>query len=86
MNEMAYLHMETSDGISTLTLDRPKHNVFNIDMIKAFNSALERLIDDPSLKCLVLKGRGPSWCAGVDVGDHRPEMVEEMIPCFNRMF
>jgi cyclohexa-1,5-dienecarbonyl-CoA hydratase len=86
MSEPTYLKAETSDGIARVTFARPKHNVFNIAMINEFNSVLEALIDDTSLKCLVLLGDGPSWCAGVDVGDHRPEMVDEMIPVFNRIF
>jgi cyclohexa-1,5-dienecarbonyl-CoA hydratase len=86
MSELAFLKAETSDGIARVTFARPKHNVFNIAMINEFNSVLETLIDDRSLKCLVLLGDGPSWCAGVDVGDHRPEMVDEMIPAFNRIF
>ncbi len=31
--------------------------------------------------------RGTSWCAGVDVGDHKPEIVDKMIATFgNRSF
>lgn len=86
MSELTYLKAETADGVAKVTFARPKHNVFNIAMINEFNSVLEKLIDDVSLKCLVLLGDGPSWCAGVDVGDHKPEMVGEMIPAFNRIF
>lgn len=86
MSELKFLKAETTDGVARLTFARPKHNVFNIAMIYELNSVLEALIDDDSLKCLVLLGEGPSWCAGVDVGDHRPEMVDEMIPAFNRIF
>lgn len=75
-----------SDGVARLTLARPKHNVFNIAMMQELNAALETLIADSGLKCVVILGDGPSWCAGVDVGDHKPEMVDEMIATFNRIF
>ncbi len=75
-----------SDGVTRLTLARPKHNVFNIAMMEELNAALEALVVDSSLKCVVILGEGPSWCAGVDVGDHKPELVDQMIATFNRIF
>jgi cyclohexa-1,5-dienecarbonyl-CoA hydratase len=75
-----------SDGVARLTLARPKHNVFNIAMMQELNAALESLIAERGLKCVVILGDGPSWCAGVDVGDHKPELVDQMIATFNRIF
>ena len=75
-----------SDGVARLTLARPKHNVFNIAMMEELNTALEALVVDSGLKCVVILGEGPSWCAGVDVGDHKPELVDQMIATFNRIF
>ena len=75
-----------ADGIARLTFARPKHNVFNIAMMQELNAALESLIADSGLKCVVILGEGPSWCAGVDVGDHKPELVDQMIATFNRIF
>jgi cyclohexa-1,5-dienecarbonyl-CoA hydratase len=76
--------LEKSDSIATLTFARPKHNVFNIDMMNLFCDTLEDLSKDSDVKCLVIKGQGSSWCAGVDVGDHKPEMAGQMIATFNR--
>ena len=76
--------LEKSDGIAAITFARPKHNVFNIDMMNLFCDALENLSNDSDIKCLVIKGQGPSWCAGVDVGDHKPDMADLMISTFNR--
>jgi len=73
-----------ADGVARLTFARPKHNVFNIAMMQEFNAALETLIAERDLKCVVILGEGPSWCAGVDVGDHRPELVDQMISTFNQ--
>lgn len=73
-----------ADGVARLTFARPKHNVFNIAMMQEFNAALESLNAEKDLKCVVVLGEGPSWCAGVDVGDHRPELVDKMISTFNQ--
>lgn len=78
--------LEHSDGVARITLNRPKHNVFNIAMLQEFNGVLEQLLSNNDLKCLVILGEGRSWCAGVDVGDHKPEVVDDMISTFNRMF
>ena len=76
--------IETSDSVATIPFARPKHNVFNIDMMNLFCDILEDLSNDSEIKCLVIKGQGSSWCAGVDVGDHKPEMADQMITTFNR--
>jgi len=86
MTESKHIQIQTSEGIARITLARPKHNVLNIEMMKELNSVLEKLAKDNTLKCIAIFGDGPSWCAGVDVGEHKPDMVAEMIPTFNRIF
>ena len=86
MSHLKFINHEIVDGVATLTFNRPKHNVLDIEMMNELNGQLETLANDGSLKCVVLAGDGPSWCAGVEVADHRPEMVDEMIATFNRIF
>ncbi len=85
VSELKYLKFEKTGGAARITLARPKHNVFNIDMMNELNTLLEGLNSDKELKCLVILGEGRSWCAGVEVGDHKPEMAPEMMAVFNRM-
>ena len=85
MSELKYLKFEKTNGVAYVTLVRPKHNVMNIDMMNEINSLLEALGSDNELKCLVFLGEGKSWCAGVEVGDHKPEMAPGMIAVFDRM-
>jgi len=86
MSESKYLKIEIADGVARITFARPKHNVFNIEMMNEFNAMLKDLANDNDLKCVVLLGEGRSWCAGVEVGDHKPDMVHDMITTFNRSF
>ncbi|MAF33393.1 MAG: enoyl-CoA hydratase/isomerase family protein [Desulfobacterales bacterium] len=86
MTELKNIQIETSDGVAKITLSRPKHNVFDIEMMRDLNAGLENLLNDPQLKCLVFLGKGPSFCAGVEVNDHKPEKVDDMIATFNRIF
>jgi len=84
MSENQTIIIEKSENVATIIFDRPKHNVFNIDMMELFCDSLDDLLNDADIKCLIIKGQGSSWCAGVDVGDHKPEMANRMIATFNR--
>jgi len=86
MPDLKYLKVEDTDGVARITLARPKHNVLDIEMMNELNGQLEMLLADQALKCVVVLGDGPSWCAGVEVADHKPDMVDEMIATFNRIF
>ena len=81
-----YIKTEVEDGIARIIFNRPKHNSLSIAMIKEINLELGALLADKSLKCLVISGEGKSFCAGVDVEDHKPDVVDEMITTFNRLF
>jgi cyclohexa-1,5-dienecarbonyl-CoA hydratase len=86
MTQLNFIQLQKADGIARITLARPKHNVLNIDMMNELNGELDLLAVDDDLKCLVLLGQGPSFCAGVEVGDHKPGQVHEMIRVFNGIF
>ena len=86
MAELKHLKVEQSDGVARITFARPKHNVLDIEMMNELNGQLEGMAADNDLKCVAIFGEGPSWCAGVEVADHKPEMVDEMIATFNRIF
>jgi cyclohexa-1,5-dienecarbonyl-CoA hydratase len=86
MTAYKYLKIKKADGVARITLARPKHNVLDIEMMNELNTELDLLSVDTELKCAVILGEGPSWCAGVEVADHKPEMVSEMIAVFNGIF
>jgi len=86
MSAYNFIKVDTADGVKRITFNRPKHNVFDIEMMKEINAELSGSMHDADLKCIVFLGEGPSWCAGVEVGDHKPEMVDDMIAEFNGIF
>lgn len=85
MFDFKYIKLDMSGGVARIALARPKHNVFNIGMMRELITALETLKADREIKCVVISGEGLSWCAGVEVADHKPEQVDAMIATFNRM-
>ena len=86
MPDLKYLKLEKSDGVARITLNRPKFNMMNIDMIVEINSLLEGFVSDQDLKCVVFDAEGKHFCTGVEVGDHKPDKVDDMIPNFNGIF
>jgi cyclohexa-1,5-dienecarbonyl-CoA hydratase len=80
----SYVRVETKDGVSTLTINKPPLNVVDIVALKQLESALVELARDESVRVLVLRTEGKMFSAGVEVADHKPDKVDEMIPLFDR--
>ncbi len=60
----------TTDGaIATITLNRPDElNTIVPPMPEEFESAINVAVKDPSIKVIILRGAGRSFCAGYDFG------------------
>jgi enoyl-CoA hydratase/carnithine racemase len=57
------------DHIGILTLNRPDtQNRMTLALLDAFSTALDHVIADRTLRCLVVTGRGSCFCAGADLG------------------
>jgi enoyl-CoA hydratase/carnithine racemase len=63
------LLVEISDGIATITLNRPERlNCFNRTMVLEFRDLWVKLRVDPDVRVLVLRAApGRAFCSGVDV-------------------
>lgn len=83
--ETQFVRHEVEEGIAVVTLDRPPVNVLNIPMLQALEITLEILAADHKVRALILGAGGKLFSAGVDVADHTPEKVGEMIPLFDRV-
>jgi 2-(1,2-epoxy-1,2-dihydrophenyl)acetyl-CoA isomerase len=55
-------------GICEVVLNRPQSlNALNDEMMQDFSAALEKIAEDSSIRCVLLKGAGASFMAGGDV-------------------
>lgn len=86
MSNFEQILFEKKEGVATLTLNRPPLNILNIAMMREMNEALEKLEDDADTKLLVIAAQGKAFSAGVDIKDHTPDKVEEMIELFHGIF
>lgn len=68
---------DVSEGIVTLTLNRPeKANTFN-DQLKAdIRSAMEVAEADPNCRVVIITGAGRHFCAGGDLSASRPPFAD----------
>lgn len=61
-----------SEGIATLTLNRPtSRNALSMAMMAALIEALDAADADPAVKVVVIAAEGPAFCAGHDLKEMR---------------
>jgi cyclohexa-1,5-dienecarbonyl-CoA hydratase len=79
------IRTRTEGRTAWIALDRPPLNVLNIDMMGELQAALEQTL--PQSDFVVLQGAGPKgFSAGVEIADHAPERVDEMLTSFHAIF
>lgn len=61
------VQLQASDGILTITLDRPKANAIDVPTSRLLYAAFERLQDDPALRVGIITGTGRFFSAGWDL-------------------
>ena len=55
------------DGVGIVSLNRPeKHNAMDDEMGPLLQDALHWAFDSPDVRCVLLRGEGPSFCSGRD--------------------
>jgi methylglutaconyl-CoA hydratase len=65
---MKHLQLHFDAGIETVTLDRPDvRNAFNDEVIEELTAVFLELAKRDEVRCIVLAGNGPAFCAGADL-------------------
>jgi methylglutaconyl-CoA hydratase len=66
---MALVDIEREGAVARVWFNRPEaHNALSAELGEALVAALAGLRDDAACRVVVLGGRGPSFCAGADIG------------------
>lgn len=80
---------EVADSIATITLNRPANrNSMTPEVMTAFRAAIAQAAADRGLRCVVITGRGASFCAGADFRGASPaeQRPEDAVPDYERLF
>lgn len=79
----ADLTLERDGEVAVLTLNRPtKRNSLSLHLMEEVLAALAEVGNDPGAGALVIRGAGPAFCAGHDLG----EMAGRDLPTYRRIF
>jgi len=84
--ESELVSYRVADDVVYLQLNHPPVNIMSAAMMQEMSAHLETIAANRDLKALVVTGAGKAFCAGADVGEHRPEQVPAMIAAFGRLF
>ncbi len=68
MKKFETIEFEIKNSVGTVWLNRPNvHNAFNDVMLSEIIEVVEDTNNNDDLMCIILRGRGKSFCAGVDL-------------------
>lgn len=63
------LRLEVDDHVAVLTLDNPgKLNAWSWEATRQLGARANEIRFDPEVRCVVLRGEGRAFCAGIDLG------------------
>ena len=75
------LLIERTPAAMRLTLNRPdKRNALSRELISLLTAALQKAVHTDGVRCVVIRGAGPAFCAGLDLREmaqSTPEQAEQ---------
>lgn len=64
-------------GAAWITLNRPEaRNALSAALINELNAHLAAALNDPAVRCVVLTGNGPAFCAGADLKSPPGQVID----------
>ncbi|MBB6557511.1 enoyl-CoA hydratase/carnithine racemase [Acidovorax soli] len=75
-----FLIYEQDGAVVTLTMNQPEQRnpLTGNSAIPEFLAAIDRIHDDRSVRCVILTGNGPSFCAGGNINDMKRQASPEV--------
>lgn len=80
------VEVEEDGALLRLTLDRPKGNIIDTEMVEAIRAELSCARTKPALRAVLFSGEGKHFSFGASVEEHQVEQVGEMLPTFHALF
>ena len=81
-----HVPVDTAQGITRITLNRPPANVLSVEMMQELATAVESLEYQRDVKLVTLFGSGKYFSAGFELGDHLGDRAYMMLEGFRRVF
>lgn len=78
--ELETIRVDGDGAIRHLVLNRPQvHNAVNAQLIADVFSACVEIDRDPTVRVVIFRGEGPSFCSGADLKDARANTTDAML-------
>lgn len=81
------VRIDLKESVLSITLDHPKANAFNDQMISVLQAAFKQAAQDAQVRCIILTGTGKFFSTGRDLNDVRPgadeSFREHLLRTFN---
>jgi enoyl-CoA hydratase/carnithine racemase len=82
---MSVVHIDVTDRIATLTLNRPElRNALSIEMCEEIVAAISA-VDELDARVIVVRGHGRAFCSGADFAAVSGEDALSFVPAFETM-
>ena len=72
--------------VLSLTLNSPKGNVLDIEMISELTQAIREFGSRSEIKAFVFEGAGENFSYGASIPEHTKEVVVELLSSFRKFF
>jgi cyclohexa-1,5-dienecarbonyl-CoA hydratase len=86
VQSLKHIHLDTAQGVTRITLNRPPANVLSVEMMQELATAIESLEYQREVKLVTLFGSGKYFSAGFELGDHLGDRAYMMLESFRRIF
>src|SRR2546427_12260171 len=84
---MSLLEAISEGCVRRLTLNRPeKRNALSAELCRTLAEAIENADHDSSVGAILLTANGTVFCAGMDLGEVKPELEDEINDAHQRLF
>jgi len=82
------LNRRTEGGlvVADVALDHAPVNILDMDHCRELTATLNNLREEDQARVVVLRGNGRCFSAGVDIEQHTPEKMPELLPSFHAIF
>ena len=72
--------------VTSVTFDRAPANVLDFEHVRELQSCLQQIRADDRTRVLIFRGSGKCFSTGVEIGEHTPEVMPELLPAFHALF
>lgn len=86
MGDYKNIICEKKNGVVSIVINRPPYNILTIETMREIHRAYEDAESAEDVKIVTIRGSGDkAFAAGLDVKDHLPEVMHEMLEVFENL-